>query len=425
MLAKNIAQWFSRKTPAASPRQRSASLQVEGLEVRLVPTVTATVMTQTTTTSSHQYLAITGDSAANTITVKEINGQISVDGMQIKVGNVYKNSIPATSIKRVYVLGNDGNDRIDLSAVKTVYGDVYGGKGDDVIIGTPKDDMLFGEADNDRILGGDGKDTIYGGAGNDGMFGGGGIGDYLNGGAGNDRFWHTHYTDTLADDGASDAAFFLSVNNNESYSGKAMGWTDRDIEILDEAVATLQNATGGSTKVFQNTATKQEYHILKEADLGKGILAWNRMTTVDGKQLRTINMKDWDETSASANTQAKTTFIHEFMHNFDSSAEREAVGLKGSTWNDFLALSGWTQTKPKSMTGYASTTNNGETWYYRTNSAFAQEFKDRGYPNPREDFTETAELYFEYKLAGKDPFKENSAMSAKFKALESLLNSLR
>ena len=106
----------------------------------------------------------------------------------------------------------------------------------------------------------------------------------------------------------------------------------------------------------------------------------------------------------------------------DSGSERVAAGLSSQSWNDFLRLSGWTQTRPTNMTGW-SISGNGE-WYYRSSSVFSPEFIDRGFPNPMEDFTETAELYFDAKLRGQSPFVENPAMAAKFRAVENLLASL-
>lgn len=57
--------------------------------------------------------------------------------------------------------GTDGNDWIDVSAAGTL----YGGRGDDILVGGRAHDVLYG---------GSGDDTIDSGAGNDVMFGGGG-----------------------------------------------------------------------------------------------------------------------------------------------------------------------------------------------------------------------------------------------------------
>jgi Ca2+-binding RTX toxin-like protein len=56
--------------------------------------------------------------------------------------------------------GGDGSDLIDCSGNNySVL--VYGGYGDDTIIGSNFDDQLYGDAGSDSILGGNGNDSIY------------------------------------------------------------------------------------------------------------------------------------------------------------------------------------------------------------------------------------------------------------------------
>ncbi|MEM7211612.1 MAG: Hint domain-containing protein [Pseudomonadota bacterium] len=62
---------------------------------------------------------------------------------------------------------------------------LYGGAGNDSMLGGGGDDTIFGDAGNDRIDGGDGDDTLYGGAGNDTLEGGEGT-NTLYGGEGVD-----------------------------------------------------------------------------------------------------------------------------------------------------------------------------------------------------------------------------------------------
>lgn len=427
MFLSNVTKWFSGRPQPSKRRPRRTSLQVENLETRELPAVVALVVTQVTTTATTPYLSIQGDAAANNIVVREGNGRLSIDGLQIRVGNTLQSSIAVNSVRFVSVRGGDGTDRIDLSAVQGMvrsgyYGDLDGGAGDDVIIGSAQADMIFGSDGNDTLLGGDGVDYLNGGAGNDGMFGGAGVNDYLYGGTGNDRFWHTHFTDTLSDRATNDVAMFLSVDSRESDSGTALGWTDREIEVLDKAAGTLQAAAGGSTKVLKNTVGSQDYHILKETTLQRNanVIGLNSVRTLNGATLRTIHMKDWNETSAAASQQAMTTFIHELFHNFDTGEEQRAAGLSGQGWTNFLNLSGWTQTRPSNMTGWAVSTDGK--WYYRTNAAFSRAYSRT---NPFEDFSTTAELYFDYKLRGLNPAAQRPDMAAKFQAIENLLNSLR
>jgi Ca2+-binding RTX toxin-like protein len=75
---------------------------------------------------------------------------------------------------------------------------LYGGNGNDHMLGMNGDDFLYGEGDNDTMAGGDGNDTLFGGGGDDRMTGDFGAlasisgivinqgSDYLDGGDGDD-----------------------------------------------------------------------------------------------------------------------------------------------------------------------------------------------------------------------------------------------
>lgn len=122
--------------------------------------------------------------------------------------------------------------------------EVYGGLGDDTIIGGPEDpvagytdnDLIFGdtfrgEASNDKIYGGygndtlygdsyegggGGNDTIYGGLGDDKLFGGDGN-DFLDGGAGNDSLYGGTGDDYL--DGGTGADVIYGGDGKDYLSG--------------------------------------------------------------------------------------------------------------------------------------------------------------------------------------------------------------
>ena len=95
--------------------------------------------------------------------------------------------------------GGAGGDKLHADATGTPYFDdpptdydaagtiniLYGGAGNDTLLGGLGDDRLYGEADADTLLGGDGADILDGGAGVDSM----------QGGDGNDLY----YADTTGD----------------------------------------------------------------------------------------------------------------------------------------------------------------------------------------------------------------------------------
>lgn len=146
--------------------KRSFNPQFEALEDRTVPT---------TATLDNGVLTIIGTNQADSITLRQFT-QISISG----VGTTF----PSSKVSSIMVKGLDGNDRIDAFGMNLPC-TIYGGKGDDFIIGSGVADVLFGEDGNDRLFGKYGNDTLYGGDGNDLLFGNQGT-DALFGQAGDD-----------------------------------------------------------------------------------------------------------------------------------------------------------------------------------------------------------------------------------------------
>jgi uncharacterized delta-60 repeat protein len=121
-------------------------------------------------------LTVEGTARSDTISVTR-GGDLLVARV-----NAATRSFPAAQVKRLFVLGNDGNDTIEIGGSGVIGADVYGGNG------------------NDRIGGGAGNDTLEGGLG----------ADYLSGGAGTDTADYFRRTEDLfitpenaANDGAA------------------------------------------------------------------------------------------------------------------------------------------------------------------------------------------------------------------------------
>jgi serralysin len=83
----------------------------------------------------------------------------------------------------------DGDDTATIDAGNSAYASVYGGRGDDVLLGTGSD-VLYGQDGNDRINGGGGVWAVgsFGGAGNDTLTG---CAYECHGGSGNDTLTGT------------------------------------------------------------------------------------------------------------------------------------------------------------------------------------------------------------------------------------------
>lgn len=200
-------------------------------------------------------LRIEGTEGADTILLRQITGNLSIDNINIQTssGNVAR--IAASSVSRIDIFALGGNDRIQLNS-ESVPGQqaitvrsyidggagndyIVGGNGDDEIYGDLGDDTIYGQGGNDVICGGDGNDVIYGGDGNDRLDGGRGT-DYLYGQAGNDTL-HDDAIGNVRDGGAGTnsivnghwAWFDMNVVDAALRSFSRTRWTDRVLDRSD------------------------------------------------------------------------------------------------------------------------------------------------------------------------------------------------
>ncbi len=149
---------------------------------------------------------------------------------------------PNALLKPVWIWGGSGNDRIlGSQGYDKIHADdgndiVYGRGGNDTIDGDLGDDFIDGGNGNDHLRGGDRNDTLRGGNGNDRLEGGngndhlyggndndtldGGIGtNYLAGEAGNDTLYSRSLHDTLDGGTGHDVAYFLDAAAPRSTKG--------------------------------------------------------------------------------------------------------------------------------------------------------------------------------------------------------------
>ncbi|HUE73617.1 MAG TPA: CHRD domain-containing protein [Pirellulaceae bacterium] len=187
-----------------------------------------------------------------------------------------------------------GNDLVDLSGVAVDPADptIYGGDGDDVIIGSPNADLIFGGRGNDTIDGGAGDDVLYGEEGNDILTGGPGA-DQMFGGDGSDTFiWNPGDASDLIEGGAgeSDVLIFNGSAAAELFTLNAVGTRlellrnigniDMDVAGVEEVVL---NMLGGVDAVTINDLTQTDVRMIT-VDLGPGDGAADTVT-VNGRQV--------------------------------------------------------------------------------------------------------------------------------------------
>jgi Ca2+-binding RTX toxin-like protein len=129
------------------------------------------------------------------------------------------------------VAGDDGPD--DGDTIATDVEDLYGGNGNDTLIGSAVRNRLVGNAGNDTLSAGDENDYLSGGAGNDILAGGDGI-DSMHGGTEDDTLLGLDGNDTLNGDAGADRLF--GHNGNDTLDGGADNDTlfgGQDINISD------------------------------------------------------------------------------------------------------------------------------------------------------------------------------------------------
>ncbi|HFE32207.1 MAG TPA: hypothetical protein ENJ17_02725, partial [Gammaproteobacteria bacterium] len=188
---------------------------------------------------------------SESIYAKSQNGSIYVWGMGLSESQAQRYD----NVSKIVAHGGEGNDRIDLSRVGNVATEIYGGVGDDVLIGGAGPNVLYGGEGNDTLTGGSSADALYGEAGADTLRGGAGA-DNLQGGAGDDTLYGEAGADTLQggadndtlDGGANDDTFVMDNAWGEDSLVEAQGVAvDAVGDVLDfSAVRTdMQIQLGG------------------------------------------------------------------------------------------------------------------------------------------------------------------------------------
>jgi Ca2+-binding RTX toxin-like protein len=150
-------------------------------------------------------LLITGTSKNDTIIVEPR----PANQTQVRVKNTGKllGIFANSSFEHIVVYGQGGNDTIIVGSRLTQSAILFGGNGNDTLIGGGGNDQLAGEEGNDTLVGAAGNDTLCGDNGN----------DVLNGGVGNDTLFGEAGNDVLAGDLGDD--LLLGGDNNDTLDG--------------------------------------------------------------------------------------------------------------------------------------------------------------------------------------------------------------
>lgn len=329
-------------TPPPKPTFRPG---IEALESRNL------MATQLMASLSGGILKIWGTEAADTITVRNINQQLSVDGIQIGTTAGKVSKVASSQVSQIAVYSYGGNDVIRLDSEKvsgqsaitvpsvinaaggddTVYGGqgadtIWAGAGNDKVFGNAGADVVYGEAGNDWLEGGDGNDLINAGDGNDRLYGNGGddnllggVGaDYLDGGAGADYFNGGTGFDTFKDD------FVMST---PVYNGSSASDVIQQQSYTCQTLAALAAHAGTGA----NIASQIVYRGTNQYDVKlfrNGVAYWTRVT-FDGT---------WSDSDAAPSRAANLRNLPEFWVLLMQRARLQQYGV---TWTKELSRSEW------------------------------------------------------------------------------------
>lgn len=159
-------------------------------------------------------LFIRGTRSNDTITVSPGTTGATI---QVVINGGTPMVLETASIRRIQIMGREGNDAINVSDQITIPTKIRGGRGDDTINGGGGADAIYGDAGNDTIAGRGGNDALRGGPGSDNIQGGAGD-DLVRGGMGADTIVDTLGTNSL-DGGPGANLINPSTNNGNGNNG--------------------------------------------------------------------------------------------------------------------------------------------------------------------------------------------------------------
>ena len=197
-------------------------------------------------------LSVFGDDLDNAVTIsRNAAGLILINGGAVQV---IGGQPTVANTTQMVVFGQAGNDMLVLDESNGALppAQMFGGAGNDTIVGGSGGDLLFGQAGNDTLLGKGGNDFLFGGAGNDTLTGGDGD-DQVFGEGGNDRMiWNPgDDTDLFEGGDGTDTAEVNGGNGAEVFTATANGTRVR-FDRLDPAPFSLDIGTTEKLVVNMN-----------------------------------------------------------------------------------------------------------------------------------------------------------------------------
>jgi Ca2+-binding RTX toxin-like protein len=225
-MGREHEQGASMKQQLTTGRRRKARNLIAGTALAAGVLAVTSVPAQAAVGASFNngVLNVNGDGLDNSIQIsRDAAGRILVNGGAVAVVG---GTPTVANTARIQVNGLGGSDVITLTETNGALplGHLFGGAGNDTLVGGSGADQLFGQAGNDTLLGKGGADFLFGGSENDTLTGGD-ADDQAFGQSGNDRMvWNPGDDTDLNEGGAgSDTIEVNGGNGLEQFTTTANG----------------------------------------------------------------------------------------------------------------------------------------------------------------------------------------------------------
>ena len=191
-----------------------------------------------------------------------------------------------SSVAGIEVHGLAGVDKVTISKKVFLPADVYGGLGNDILIGGSGNDRLFGEAGNDKLTGALGNDMLVGGDGNDTLSDAAGK-NVLIGGSGADKFTGGAGDELMIGGSTDFDADLTGLSNIFNEWTLTPSYADR-VAHLKGGLGGLNNGTFLSSLTIHDDVTKDtltgkkgdDWFLTNLLDLAKDRLATEELTSL-------------------------------------------------------------------------------------------------------------------------------------------------
>ncbi|MGN6136486.1 MAG: dockerin type I domain-containing protein, partial [Aureliella sp.] len=270
-------------------------------------------------------------------------------------------------LKKVIDLGA-GNDSANLLGLAIDPADptIYGGDGDDVIIGSPNPDLIFGGTGNDTLIGAGGVDQLYGQEGNDVLgnpsAAANGVADdpgndFFYGGAGSDTFvWEPGDGSDTLEGGAGEADVLVFFGSGAAETFNIFGkLSDPTRAVLFRSVGAITLDMAGIDQINLSGGAGADAYVVGRANNGDSGSApaptspytdpTASLSDLSATELRAINITEAADAADTVFVDGRPSDDHIVVSAEDATALQVAglpyaVRILGATTADRLTIRG-------------------------------------------------------------------------------------